>query len=63
MSLPQTLPKAFVITTPEGFVFSVTDNIHRHVSIPIKGAASAVTFRLLETTGNERIAIHAMELL
>ena len=63
MSLPQTLPKAFEITTPEGFVFTVTDNIHRHVSIPIKGAASAVTFRLLETTGNERIAIHAMELL
>ena len=63
MRLPQTLPKAFEITTPEGFVHTVTNNIHRHVSIPINESASAVTFHLLETTGNERIAIHAMELL
>lgn len=63
MSLPKTLAKSFEITTPEGFSCKINNNIYRHVHVPIRNFATSITFRLLETTGNEAIALYAMELI
>lgn len=63
MSLPKTLAKSFLLTTPEGFSRKIQGNICRHVHIPVQEFASGVTFELSETTGNNTIALYAMELL